>query len=224
VLAECSKSVDAGETELEELGLKGADLIPDGGCFATISTSESVRALAAAATRGGRECRAIVAESRPSCEGVDFATSLPTWGVPVTLVVDAALPGLLGRCQLVLVGADSISEDGFVNKVGTYPLALAAREAGVPLYVASLSDKLLPAAIRGRTDRVWDPGEVLNDPPPGVTVENRYFERVPLSLVTGIVTERGLVAPADVPAMIAERPVSPALLGLLFPRAVETTT
>lgn len=221
VLAECGSVIDSSETELEELGIEGADLVPAGGCVATMSTSESVRAVLAAAVRKGTECRVMISEGRPSNEGVEFGTSLPTWGIPATLVVDAALPGLVGRCRLVLVGADSISESDFVNKVGTYALALAAREADVPFYVAALTDKLIPEGIRGRPDRVWDPSEVLDGPPPGVAVENRYFERTPLSLVSGIITERGLLSPEDVPTRISEEPVSPALLGLLFPRAAD---
>jgi translation initiation factor 2B subunit (eIF-2B alpha/beta/delta family) len=165
----------------------------------------------------------MISEGRPSNEGVEFGTSLPTWGIPVTLVVDAALPRLLDRCDLVLAGADAISENDFVNKVGTYALALAAREAEVPFYVAALTEKLIPEGIRGRPDRIWDPSEVLADPPAGVTVENRYFESTPLSLISGIITERGLLGAGDVPSRIAEEPVSPALLGLLFPRAAEKT-
>jgi ribose 1,5-bisphosphate isomerase len=221
VLAECGRAVDSRETELEELGLEGVDLVPAGGCVATISASESVRAVLAAAVRKGAECRVLISEGRPSNEGVEFGTSLPTWSIPVTLVVDAALPGLVGRCQLVLVGADSVSESDFVNKIGTYALALAAREAGVPFYVAALTDKLIPEAIRGRPDRVWDASEVLGSAPPGVAVENRYFERTPLSLVSGLITEHGQLSPEDVPGRISEEPVSPALLGLLFPRAAE---
>jgi ribose 1,5-bisphosphate isomerase len=223
VLGECERVTESGEVEMEELGIEGAGLIPPDACVATISSSESVRAVLAASVRGGAEPRVLISESRPSYEGVEFGTSLPAWGIPVTLVVDASLPRLLDRCQLVLVGADSVSERDFVNKVGTFGLALAAREANVPFYVAALTDKLIPEGIRGRPDRVWDPREVLGDPPPGVTVENRYFERVPLSLARGVVTESGVVGPEDIPAKIAQRPVSPALLSLLFPRAVEKT-
>ena len=223
VYAECSRIWDSGETLLEELGIEGAGLVPAGGTIATLSTSESVRAILAAAVRGGTECRVVVSESRPSNEGVEFGTSLPAWGIPVTLVVDAALPGLVERCQLVLLGADAISENDFVNKVGTYPLALAAKEAGVPIYVAALTDKFIAEGARGRPDRVWDPGEVLATPTPGVTVENRYFECIPLSLVEGIVTEEGILGTDEVPAKISARPVTPALLEILFPRAVEAT-
>jgi translation initiation factor 2B subunit (eIF-2B alpha/beta/delta family) len=224
VYMECSRIWESSETLLEELGLEGAGLVPAGGTVATVSTSESVRAILAAAVRGGTECRVVISESRPSDEGLEFGTSLPAWGIPVTLVVDAALPRLVERCQLVLVGADAISENDFINKAGTYPLALAAREAGVPVYVAALLDKLIAEGARGSTDRVWDPSEVLSAPPPGVTVENRYFERVPLSLVEGIVTEEGILSADEVSTRISARPVAPALLEILFPRAVKTSS
>ena len=224
VYLECSRIWESGETQLEELGLEGAGLVPAGGAVATVSTSESVRAVLAAAVRNGVECSVVVSESRPSDEGVEFGTSLPAWGIPVTLVVDAALPGLVERCQLVLVGADAVSENDFVNKVGTYPLALAAKEAGVPVYVAALLDKFIAEGARGRPDRVWDPNEILASPPPGVTVENRYFERVPLSLVEGIITEEGILDAEEVSSRILSRPVAPALLEILFPRAVETSS
>lgn len=223
VYMECNRIWESSETLLEELGLEGAGLVPAGGTVATVSTSESVRAVLAAAVRGGTECRVLVSESRPSNEGVEFGTSLPAWGIPVTLVVDAALPRLVERCQLVLVGADAVSESDFVNKAGTYPLALAAKEAGVPVYVTALLDKIIAEGARGSTDRVWDPSEVLSSPPPGVTVENRYFERIPLSLVEGIVTEEGILSTDEIATKIAARPVAPALLEILFPRAVETS-
>ena len=221
VAMECNRIWESAETELEELGLEGAGLVPSGGTVATVSTSESVRAVLAAAVKKGTECRVLLSESRPSAEGVEFGTSLPAWGIPVSLVVDAALPGLVSRCGLVLVGADAVSENDFVNKVGTYPLVLAAREAGVPVYVAALLDKFIPEGARGRPDRVWDPDEVLRTPPPGVTVENRYFERVPLSMVEGIITQDGIVDPGEAASRIAARPVAPALLEILFPRAVK---
>lgn len=224
VYLECNRTWETSETRLEELGLEGAGLVPGDATVATISTSESVRAILAAAVKAGTECRVVMSESRPSVEGVEFATSLPAWGIPVTLVVDAALPRLAERCGLVLVGADAVSENDFINKVGSYPLALAAREAGVPVYVAATLDKFIPEGARGRPDRVWDPAEVLARPTPGVTVENRYFEPVPLSLVEGVVTEEGILDASDVSAKISARPVSPALLEMLFPRAVEKPT
>jgi translation initiation factor 2B subunit (eIF-2B alpha/beta/delta family) len=219
VILEAGKTWEFGEMLLEDLGGEGVGLVPEGGTVATLSSSESVRAILGAAVAAGKAFDVLLSESRPHLEGVTSARALRQLGVKSTLLVDAALPRLVRRSDLVLVGADSVSEDEFVNKVGTYPLALAAREAKVPVYVAALEDKFLPKALRGEPDRARDPSEVLDSPPPGVVLENRYFEAVPLSLVRGIVTECGTHEPDAVAAKVAARPVAPPLLELLFSRA-----
>ncbi len=218
VILETSKTWEFGEMLLDDLGGEGARLVPEGGTVATLSASESVRAILVAATADGRQFDVLLSESRPHLEGTTFARALREVGIRSTLVVDAALPRLVRDAGLVLVGADSVSEDEFVNKVGTFPLALAAREAGVPLYVAALGDKFLPRGLRGSPDRARDPDEVLKGAPPGVTPENRYFEAVPLDLVRGIVTECGILKPPEAAEKLVARPVAPALLEILFTR------
>ncbi len=218
VFMQCNEAWEFADADLESLGKKGAPLVPADGTIATLGASESVRAILVQAAASGTEFRVVVAESRPGREGVEFAGSLPAWDIPVTVVADAALPDLLDRCGLVLVGSGSVSETDFVNKVGTYPLALVAKEKDVPVYVAALSDKLLPSALRGGTGRLMDERELMEERPAGVAVENRYFERTPLSLVRGVVTEDGILAPEEIPARLASQPVAPALLQLLFPR------
>lgn len=219
VVLETGKTWEFGQLLLEDLGNEGARLVPAGGAVATLSASESVRAILSAAAAAGTEFEVLVSESRPHMEGVGFARALREQGVRSTLVVDAALPRLVRSAGVVLVGADSVSEDEFVNKVGTFPLALAASEAGVPLYVAALDDKFLPKVLRGSPDRDRDPSELLEDAPPGVTPRNRYFEAVPLNHARGIVTECGIVDPDAVAEKLVARPVAPALLEILFERA-----
>jgi methylthioribose-1-phosphate isomerase len=110
-------------------------------------------------------------------------------GVEVTLVVDAALAGLVREGDVVLVGADGVQADGrLVNKTGTLGLALAARRAGVPLYAACETFKLSHRRRIPLEEK--DPREVW---PARARVVNIYFERVPPDLVTGFVTERGVV-------------------------------
>jgi ribose 1,5-bisphosphate isomerase len=221
VVAECGRVSDAIETELEELGFEGVSVVPPSGRVATISSSEGVWAVLSAARERGAGFEVVVGESRPADEGVRFAARLSDAGIPATLVVDAALPGLIGQCQLVLTGADSVSEHDFVNKIGSYAMALAADEADVPFFVAAPRSKLLSEALRGTPDRLRDPSQVMEAAPPGVSVENRYFDTVPLALVRGIVTERGVLAPGDVATAIQETPVAPALMSLLFTRRTE---
>lgn len=218
VILETSKTWEFGEMLLEDLGGEGARLVPEGSTVATLSASESVRAILSSAAAEGRQLDVLVSESRPHLEGGAFAGALRELGIRSTLVVDAALPRLVRSADLALVGADSVSEDEFVNKVGTFPLALAAREAGIPLYVAALEDKFLPKVLRGSPDRDRDPSELLEDAPPGITPVNRYFEAVPLDHARGIVTECGVVDPDGVAEKLAARPVAPALLEILFAR------
>src|SRR5439155_23245793 len=120
-------------------------LIEDGSTIITFSRSSTVEHALLHAQRAGRHFSVVCAESRPACEGHETAAVLASHGVPVTLVVDAALVAEVPTAQLVLTGADLLSTDGLVNKVGTYALALAAKAAGVPFYTLCGSQKFLPS-------------------------------------------------------------------------------
>ena len=135
-----------------------------------------------------------VSESRPGREGVAVAEELAAAGLDVTLTTDANLPNLLENSDLVLVGADSVHPDGgVVNKVGTRALALAARASDVPVYVVCAADKVTtdPTTPTEQADP-----EALSDDQ-GVRVENPRFDVTPADLVTGLVTEGGIMARVD---------------------------
>lgn len=158
--------------------------------------TQSASASVTAALLARRPDRTVVAESRPLLEGRTTARALANAGLAVEIVTDAAVATTLPAVDAVVLGADTLLADGSaVNKVGALPLALAAREAGRPLYVVADSSKVAP--------RTWfvveemPAEEVWPDPPAGIEVRNPYFERVPPGLITGIITERGLVAPGD---------------------------
>lgn len=134
-----------------------------------------------------------VTESRPGGEGIALSRALANAGWDVTLVADAACGVFVQDAGSVVVGADSVRADGsLVNKVGTYPLALAAQAAGRPFYVLCESLKIA-APDYPLVFEAMDPGELLSEPMPGVTARNPYFERTPASLVTGVVTELGVL-------------------------------
>ena len=216
VQLECARISESSEDMLREVGKHGSQLIERGAKIATTSDGGTVRAVIEAAAESGRTPVVLLSESRPGLEGVGLAGHLAGMGVETTLVVDAALPGLASTCDLVLLGADSVSEDTFVNKIGSYALALAAREADVPCYVAATTAKLLPSALRGDPTRRRDATEILEAPPSGLTPSNVYLEEVPNALIRALVTEEGPRDPDSIPEMLKERPVSPALLQLLY--------
>jgi translation initiation factor 2B subunit (eIF-2B alpha/beta/delta family) len=143
-----------------------------------------------------------VSESRPGGEGVATARALAAAGWHVTLVADAAVGFFMSHARVMLFGADSVRADGsVVNKVGTYPAALAAREAGVPVYAACETFKIAAPSFPVTFEEM-DPREILPEPIPGVTPRNPSFDLTPAALLAGIVTERGLLS-ADAVAEIA---------------------
>jgi translation initiation factor 2B subunit (eIF-2B alpha/beta/delta family) len=123
-------------------------------------------------------------------------------GVPVTLVIDSALGLYLIKADLVLVGADSISEKSFINKVGTHALSLLAKEFGIPFYMVSERTKLISKKWRPHLKLQADPREVFSKRLKNVKIENAYFEEIPLSYCKKIITPEGFLLPSRIPTEI----------------------
>ncbi|MCB1151148.1 S-methyl-5-thioribose-1-phosphate isomerase, partial [bacterium] len=159
-----------------------------------------------AAQEAGKRIHVFADETRPLLQGARLtAWELQARGVPVTVLCEGAAAGLLrrGGVDAVVVGADRIARNGdTANKVGTYPLALAAREHGVPFYVAAPSSTLDPACPDGEAIPVEERGAAevlgfrdLSWAPAGVGAWNPAFDVTPAALITAIVTERGAHRP-----------------------------
>jgi methylthioribose-1-phosphate isomerase len=196
----------------ERMGQFGASLVPDGGTVLThcntgrLATVGDGTALAVlfAAWRAGRRFSVLADETRPLLQGARLtALELAAAGIPVEVLVDGAAAGLIarGNVQLVLVGADRIAANGdFANKVGTYGLALACGAHRVPFFAvapASTFDLRLPDGARIPIEE-RDGTEVTmlgGAPvaPPGVRARNPAFDVTPARLLTGIVTDRGVL-------------------------------
>jgi methylthioribose-1-phosphate isomerase len=160
----------------------------------------------ALAERG--EVSVLACETRPLLQGARLtAWELARAGLPHALVADAAAPGLIARGEVdaVVVGCDRVAANGDVaNKVGTYPLALAAREAGIPFVVAGPTSSIDPATPDGSAIAIEerDPDEVRRAGGalltlPGTAARNPAFDVTPAALVSALVTERGVARPVD---------------------------
>lgn len=140
--------------------------------------------------------RVIVLESRPRYEGRATAAQLAKRGIAVTLITDAQADIFLPFSQAVVVGADSVLADGGVlNKAGTALLAWAARGHHVPFYVLCETLKISPQYWTGDLSKLEEKEaeEVLEQPLAGVSARNFYFDYTPPQLVTGVITERGIL-------------------------------
>jgi translation initiation factor eIF-2B subunit delta len=158
----------------------------------------------------------ICPESRPLLEGLKTAKELGKKGIRVWIVVDSAAPSLMSECDMVIVGADAITPEGILNKIGTYALALAARDNRVPFYALAGTEKFLPppfAQALRIEDR--DPKEVTHEAipnSPNSRVENRYFDITPLDLVTGVVTQEGVIRGKEVQKRLENIKINKGLL------------
>ena len=165
-----------------------------------------------------------VDETRPRNQGASLtAWELAQHGVPHTVIVDNAGGHLMqhGRVDMVIVGTDRVTATGDVcNKIGTYLKALAAKDNGVPFYVAmptptldwTLQDGVKEIPIEERAAEevthvvgLCDDGQVRRVliTPQGSPAANYGFDVTPARLVTGLITERGLVA-ANAKAIFAQ--------------------
>jgi methylthioribose-1-phosphate isomerase len=198
------------------LGRHGAALVPDG---ARIMTHCNAGALATAGhgtalgvVRSARDCgkrvTVIANETRPFLQGARLtAWEMVQERIPVTLVTDGMAGHLMqrGAVDLVLVGADRVAANGDVaNKIGTYTLAVLAARHGLPFYVAAPLSTIdlavrdggaIPIEERAAAEVTGFRGERWA--PEGVAVLNPAFDVTPAALVTGLITERGVVAPLD---------------------------
>jgi methylthioribose-1-phosphate isomerase len=193
------------------MGANGAALIPDG---ATVLTHCNAGALATAgygtalgviraAVEAGKKVAVYADETRPFLQGARLtAWELHKDNIPVTLITDNMAGHFMkaGKLDCVIVGADRIAANGDVaNKIGTYSVAVLAKENNIPFYVAApistidLNTKTgddIPIEERPQTEVTHVKGAQLS--PTGITIANPAFDVTPHRYVTAIITERAV--------------------------------
>jgi methylthioribose-1-phosphate isomerase len=195
----------------QSIGRHGADLVPDGktvlthcnaGALATAGYGTALGVIRAA-VEAGKKVDVFADETRPFLQGARLTVwELQQDHIPATLITDNMAGHFLksGRIGCVVVGADRIAANGDVaNKIGTYSVAVLAKENGVPFYVAApistldltlASGDLIPIERRPDAEVTHVFGHAVA--PPGTPVENPAFDVTPNRYVTAIITERGV--------------------------------
>lgn len=191
------------------------------GALATGGAGTALAAITTACDEG-RRLEVFADETRPLFQGSRLtAWELVQRGIPVTVLVDGAAGHLLktGRIAACIVGADRITARGdAANKIGTYSLAVLAREHGVPFYVAAPSSTFDLAIESGDDIPIEEraAAEVLAPlgvaaAPAGARAYNPAFDVTPARLITALVTERGVISPVNretVTALIGPAPAA----------------
>ena len=117
-------------------------------------------------------------------------------GVKVTIVADSQAGSIMDNMNIVLLGADRLYEDGFVNKSGTLAVCLLAKHFNVPVYLAVETIKILKESERSIKPVERDPAEVYKGNK-NIDVYNSYYEKIPLKLVDKVICEEGVFETTD---------------------------
>ncbi|MDE3201970.1 MAG: S-methyl-5-thioribose-1-phosphate isomerase [Acidobacteriota bacterium] len=196
----------------KSMGAFGGDLLPaeggvlthcNAGALATCGYGTALGVIRSAVEKG-KKIRVYADETRPFLQGARLtAWELMEDGIDTTVICDNMAASLMraGRIQAVVVGADRIAANGdFANKIGTYNVAILAKEHGIPFYVAAPWSTIdtatptgdaIPIEERNPVEVTHHGGKQLT--PNGVGICNPAFDVTPARYVTAIITERGVL-------------------------------
>lgn len=216
--AEAKRILEEDIASNKEIGRNGARLIEDGDAILThcnagaLATGGYGTALGVirAAHEEGKKIKVFADETRPILQGARLtAWELKEDGIDVTLITDS-MAGYFMRHDLIdlcIVGADRIAANGdTANKIGTYTLAVLAKEHGIPLYVAAPTSTVDGSITSGNEIVIEerDPKEVthimgkLQIAPIDVSAANPAFDVTPARYITAIITEKGVFKPEEI--------------------------
>jgi len=214
VVEEAQKIADEDVAANRLIGKHGAELIRDGdvilthcnaGALATVDYGTALGVIRAAWEQG-KKIRVIATETRPKLQGARLTTyELKRDGIPVTLITDNMVGYVMYKrlVDKVIVGADRIVKNAVINKIGTYTIAVLAKEHNIPFYVAApkstfdLSRSSTDVTIEERlSEEVTHIGSQMIAPK-GVNVLNPAFDITPLKYVTSVICEGGVLRKED---------------------------
>jgi methylthioribose-1-phosphate isomerase len=207
-LNEALRVADEDVITNKSLGAVGASLLNDGdvvmtycnaGRLATVGWGTAL-GIVRSAIQEGKRIAVYACETRPLNQGSRITTfELLEDQIPTTLITDNAAASIMkeGKIDCVIVGADRITKTAVYNKVGTYMLAICAKAHGVPFYVAAplstfdYESSDVKIEQRDADELIFCRGKLIA--PRSVRVENPAFDSTPRELITGIVTEEGVL-------------------------------
>jgi len=189
VAEQSQKILEQAEDDAEDASRNTAHILPEDEIVLTHSYSSTVYRALELGSKSGKTFQVYATESYPGMEGERLAKDLITLGVPVKLIADSAVNSIISHLNLVLVGADSVLQNGsLTHKVGTRNIAIAAKRHGIPVGSVCETTKFSVADFLG------DQSEISKD----------IFDVTPAEYVSYYVTEEGRVEPSSVEEKIRE--------------------
>jgi ribose 1,5-bisphosphate isomerase len=183
---------DYTKKKITEIGSK---LIEDGMIIYTHCHSNTVANILIEAKKQGKKFEVHATETRPMFQGRKTATQLAKAKIPVTFYVDSAARFAIKKADLMLIGADAITTTKVYNKIGSEMFATIAKQFDVPVYICSDSWKFDDKETYGNEEKIEQRStkEIWPNPPKGIRILNPAFEKISLDLITGIISELGIL-------------------------------
>lgn len=174
----------------------GANLIRDDTVIFTHCHSSTVIDILIEAKKQGKEFIVYSTETRPLFQGRKTVRDLLKNKIKVIQIIDSAAKHAIKKADIVLFGADAITNEKIYNKIGSDMFALIAGQYSVPVYIVSDSWKFDYASIYGDETPVEErePEEIWKNFPKGLIIENPAFEKISPGLIEGIVSELGILS------------------------------
>lgn len=189
------KNLDVSDIQISKLATK---FIKNSSTIITHSYSSTVLNTLLYAKKLGKRFSVICTESRPKNEGIKLATKLGENNIKVKLLVDSAVFTFISYADLIIFGADAVTNTGLINKIGTKGIAMTALHHNTPTYVLCSNIKLLPKQYPVSLDQLKNPDEIIKDKISNVSPINYYFDYTPLESITGFVTEKEVLKPLEI--------------------------
>ncbi len=186
----CKEEVLRIKTYMKKIEEFGVSVIPENSIVLTHCHSHNVVNI----LKKADPVKVFATETRPRFQGRLTAKEISSAGIETEQIVDDAVADVMKQVDLVIIGADAITKDGVVNKVGSKMIAEIAFDYKRPLYVAASTLKIID-----KIDiEVRDSSEVWKDAPKNIKIKNYAFDVVPYKHITKIITEKGLKTPKQI--------------------------
>ncbi|MHA1129400.1 MAG: hypothetical protein ACTSQQ_01220 [Candidatus Helarchaeota archaeon] len=221
LLSKITHLINSYQNQLMLIPQNASQIIPKKGNILVYSFSSTVLETIKYQKTLGNDLNIYITESRPNNEGLlgakEFSQLYPT-----TLFIDAGIGYIFQQypIDLILLGADSFSENELIHKIGTLPLAITANAFDIPVYVLAHSLKYyygtffnFPVPIE-----LKPPSEITSIKCKNLLIRNYYFDRTPMNYVEGVLTEKGLLrSKTDFKKIVQNFPID--IIGQLYRNA-----
>jgi translation initiation factor eIF-2B subunit delta len=219
LIKETESYLSIAEIAAQKIEQYSTELICPGMTVYTHTLSETVMRALTATWNNGVQYRVMISESQPNCDGLDTARQLANLGIEVRFGIDAAMGDLVSHADLMLTGTEAITPHGSaICKIGTYLAALTARENGVPYFVLADTQKFIPSFVTdffSISNQVTIPALWADRDVGGFELNTQLFDETPARLITGVVTEQGIISPMACGMITFNTPTNDRLFDLL---------